>query len=225
MKTSTQIRALAGVQARKVQSTTPSGKTRAILTADQAVAIFKIKLSNQTANKSQTLGPCLVARAFGVSEKAVRDIWNYRTWLRETRRFDPAFTKPGLSHHDLMINDTSSAINSNDAVSHTRPSRPLSLSNTENLASVSIPSTDIPGNVAWWERVQAQCGDGGHGSQKTIGFSLLNGDGRAWWVAEEAPLPQSSRADDPFHDDWRYWPQEGESKTPQCVPSVSHNET
>jgi hypothetical protein len=70
-------------------------KTRAILTDEQAIRIYQIKLDSQTASISvedRTLNfrAGVVARAFGVSDKAIRDIWKGRTWLRETMHLDPA---------------------------------------------------------------------------------------------------------------------------------------
>ena len=69
-------------------------KARAVLTAEQAVMIFQIKLSNQALTKRQRISLCSVARSYGVSEKAVRDIWKGRTWLRETTRIDPGRPLP-----------------------------------------------------------------------------------------------------------------------------------
>jgi hypothetical protein len=46
----------------------------------QAVTIFQAKTSAVTADE--------VATVYGVSEKAIRDIWNGRTWSRETWHLD-----------------------------------------------------------------------------------------------------------------------------------------
>jgi hypothetical protein len=55
-------------------------KPRAVLIESQVVAIFQIKATNSSATS--------VARAYGVSEKAVRDIWTARTWAAETWHLD-----------------------------------------------------------------------------------------------------------------------------------------
>ena len=55
-------------------------KPRARLAANDAVDIFVLKQSGVQATK--------VARNYGVSEKAVRDIWTARTWARETWHLD-----------------------------------------------------------------------------------------------------------------------------------------
>jgi len=55
-------------------------RARAKLTEDDAVSIFMVKLERQTKATHA------VASLYGVSEKAVRDIWNGRTWARTTSR-------------------------------------------------------------------------------------------------------------------------------------------
>ena len=72
-------------------------KTRAILTDEQAGRIYQIKLDSQAASillpssseRALVFRAGAVARAFGVSDKAIRDIWKGRTWLRETMHLDP----------------------------------------------------------------------------------------------------------------------------------------
>ncbi len=63
-------------------------KTRRILTLQQAVHIFKMKLHQS--NPSSRGTAAVISKSFGVSEKAVRDIWTGRTWVRETMHLDPA---------------------------------------------------------------------------------------------------------------------------------------
>ncbi len=73
-------------------------KTRAILTDEQAVRIYQIKLDSpgRTPPSPAAFAHALdsraraVARAFGVSDKAIRDIWKGRTWFRETMHLHPA---------------------------------------------------------------------------------------------------------------------------------------
>ena len=55
-------------------------KPRAILSEEQVIAIFQARASAMTTTKMATI--------YGVSEKAVRDIWKGRTWARETWRLD-----------------------------------------------------------------------------------------------------------------------------------------
>ena len=72
-------------------------KTRAILSEAEAIQIFLIKLEND-ANKWNVprRSATEVARHFGVSDKAVRDIWMGRTWFHELIHLDPErATMPG----------------------------------------------------------------------------------------------------------------------------------
>jgi hypothetical protein len=57
-----------------------TSKPRARLSVAQVIAIFKAKASASIATRLATI--------YGVSEKAVRDIWTGRTWSRETWRLD-----------------------------------------------------------------------------------------------------------------------------------------
>jgi hypothetical protein len=76
----------AGLQAARIEirmnpSPMPSAsKPRARLSVDQVLTIFQARASASTATK--------VATVYGVSEKAVRDIWKGRTWSRETWHLD-----------------------------------------------------------------------------------------------------------------------------------------
>ena len=57
-----------------------ASKPRARLSEEQVIAIFQAKTCAASATK--------VATVYGVSEKAVRDIWKGRTWSRETWHLD-----------------------------------------------------------------------------------------------------------------------------------------
>ena len=59
-----------------------AGKHRARLTETNVIAIFQSKTSGAQATS--------IGRAFGVSEKAIRDIWMGRTWAKETWHLEPS---------------------------------------------------------------------------------------------------------------------------------------
>jgi hypothetical protein len=73
-----------GFQPEHVLHTLPNRapKPRAILKKSQVITIFQLKHNLLSATK--------VARSYGVSEKAVRDIWTSRTWATETWHLDPS---------------------------------------------------------------------------------------------------------------------------------------
>lgn len=66
-------------------------RKRAVLTVDQAAEIFNLRVpfclsTSQTArDRLFTSRSITVSRKYGVSPKAVRDIWNKRTWRHATR--------------------------------------------------------------------------------------------------------------------------------------------
>ena len=167
-------------------------KARAVLTAEQAVMIYQIKPSNQALTKRQRISLCSVARSYGVSEKAVRDIWKGRTWLRETTRIDPG--------------------------------RPLPAA-LRSLAS-ALATDQVSNAAAWWDKdqttsyanaglatacvIDAEVLVTGNTTRR-IGSGWIGCGGRPWSTDAAAPLPESSRTDDPFHDDWRYWPDQESS--------------
>ena len=203
-------------------------KTRAILSSEQAIEIFKIKLTNQTATRSQPLSPCVVARAYGVSEKAVRDIWNGRTWLRETMHLDPimaARLRPPRCLHLCVdqgkadgsdpskpnLDASSSAADLSPASARFKfPSTPQACPHAASFVSTA---NHAGRRGAWWDAVTALCPAAQQESALQRPSSVvathrcLRGD-RHDSSAESAPLPESSCADDPFHDDWRYWPEQ-----------------
>ena len=59
-----------------------SGKHRARLTEAEVICIFQAKTTPVQASS--------VARAYQVSEKAIRDIWTGRTWAKETSHLNPS---------------------------------------------------------------------------------------------------------------------------------------
>mmetsp|Transcript_7369 Transcript_7369/g.22515 ORF Transcript_7369/g.22515 Transcript_7369/m.22515 type:complete len:234 (+) Transcript_7369:82-783(+) len=71
--------------------------TRRILTAEQAVEIFKLKEFISDGTKGASVP---IARQYGVSPKTIRDIWNRRTWMDAT--------VPFLSDEDAKLQEMSS---------------------------------------------------------------------------------------------------------------------
>ena len=197
-------------------------KTRAILTAEQAIDIFKIKISGPAAIRQQ-LSPSKVARAFGVNEKTVRDIWKGRTWFRETMHLDPArvITAASLRPPGRPRFNTSLTLEMQTTIpkpKHAAEGTSSSSTFFENdLAPASAAAAERPPNAfAVGDRLQAAAAHTDVAFTPLCAFSLndktdfnsLGGRLQLWSAVEAAPLPESSRADDPFHDDWRYWPQQ-----------------
>ena len=66
--------------------TLESRKTRAKLTEADALDVFHCK--------THLMSAASVSKKYGVSEKAVRDIWTGRTWSKETWHLDASRSKP-----------------------------------------------------------------------------------------------------------------------------------
>ena len=60
----------------------PAMKPRAKLAASDAIEIFSLRRSEVQATK--------LAHIYGISEKAIRDIWTARTWATETWHLEPS---------------------------------------------------------------------------------------------------------------------------------------
>ena len=196
------------------QNSVQACKTRMILSPEEAIKIFKIKISNQKSSKGEQVISRMVAREFGVSDKAIRDIWKGRTWLRETMHLDPAHVvmaarlrPPGRPRGDVHALDPGPDITSafafryrmDNLASHVpdrRPFQPIPI--TRAAPSPYTSPSEAPtfehhdaNSPAWFDSVHQS--DYRSGSRTTRP------------AAEAAPLPESSRADDPFHDDWGHW--------------------
>ena len=61
-------------------------KPRAILNKEKVIEIFQMSLT--TSSDAAKPSAALVSRAYGVSEKTIRDIWTGRTWHEETQPLD-----------------------------------------------------------------------------------------------------------------------------------------
>lgn len=149
-------------------------RTHAILTAEQAVEIFKIRDESVGKRKCPAR---IVGKSYGVSEKAVRDIWNGRTWYKETMSLDPArvgmpmrLRLPGRPRGCAGKKATKKVFNRKNQANHVPDSAVKSAGGSREVDSIWPSIEQIP---------------------------LVS--------APVQPLPSSSRLDDPFHDDWQYW--------------------
>ena len=211
------------VEEHQLPSSIQACKTREILNVEQAIAIYKIKMSYATAASCKNFGPCSVARAFGVSEKTVRDIWKGRTWLRETMHLDPTrvvmaaqlrgpgrprlksrFTEQNVARFSKSTNPQKT-IGDLDTRKETKPTDFMFLPSAEETLATAVSQ---PSQIfAWWDQVPAKCRADREDSRNSLTNAMIDCFCCCEpWSAESAPLPESSCADDPFHDDWRYWP-------------------
>jgi hypothetical protein len=180
----------------------------ALLTAEQAVHIYQLKFVTAR-SRSQGARAAAVGQSFGVSEKAVRDIWSGRTWQDKTKHID-AEHMPEEKHEiplsgqggDMALNQ--SAVSA--SVSSVGPGR-----NKSSTAPITRS----------FHILQHICGDDAcEGSSSNcptpsalaspVKLKMSQAPAALPWDSASCPetaepLPPQSRADDPFHDDWPHW--------------------
>jgi hypothetical protein len=172
-------------------------KTRAILTEDQAIAIFRTKLLNDSQFPPNRVSASDVSQQYGVNEKTIRDIWKGRTWLRETVHLDPSLISlcaklnlPGRPKGPKGMQGVESD-------THTKTGRKISPNNdgiTSSSVYLKIINHDEQSSNATIEN-PIPC------AVNLQGASQLN---------DEFIFTFSSGLQDPFHDDWPFWPKAGE---------------
>ena len=64
--------------------------TRAVLTKAQVLQIFDLKKERAPFADKGGRSTADIAKLYGVTEKAIRDIWTARTWFRETLPLEPS---------------------------------------------------------------------------------------------------------------------------------------
>jgi hypothetical protein len=175
-----------------------------ILTAEQAVHIYQLKFVTAR-SRSQGARAATVGQSFGVSEKAVRDIWSGRTWQDKTKHIDAEHKNEiPLSGQggDMALNQSAGSA----AVSSVGPGR-----NKSSTAPITRN----------FHVLQHICGDDaceGSSSNRPkpsplasqVNMKMSPAPAASPWCSTSypetaEPLPPQSRADDPFHDDWPHW--------------------
>ena len=64
--------------------------TRAVLSKAQVLQIFAYKIESASVSRQTSKSTAQIAKSYGVTEKAIRDIWTGRTWFRETLHLEPS---------------------------------------------------------------------------------------------------------------------------------------
>jgi hypothetical protein len=151
-------------------------KPRAVLSRAEAIEIFLCKLARATAHPPAP-SAAAVARAFDVSEKAVRDIWKGRTWANETAAIA---SLPVLN------------------------CRPHEAAGAPAIPGI-CPAAEPVGNSSAACGGTPAGGGSGDGSDDGSG-ALRAGDG-GWFFepAGTACGGGGRECADPFHDDWPHW--------------------
>jgi hypothetical protein len=185
-------------------------KTRTILTKQQALDIFKVRLFNDSSAAGGRVGARRLAEQYLVNEKTIRDIWSGRTWYRETlhldprRKLDPKRLKaPGRPRGYTSRREVQKPEESGDTLP--RRNKPT---NQQRHARYDEQSAALAGDVT------------GIVQQLKMSEPVANNFFRAALIGfgephryepdesesfeEVNPLPISSNPEDPFHDDWQH---------------------
>eukprot|EP00292_Cryptomonas_paramecium_P020706 CAMPEP_0113684422 /NCGR_PEP_ID=MMETSP0038_2-20120614/13996_1 /TAXON_ID=2898 /ORGANISM="Cryptomonas paramecium" /LENGTH=185 /DNA_ID=CAMNT_0000604173 /DNA_START=50 /DNA_END=604 /DNA_ORIENTATION=+ /assembly_acc=CAM_ASM_000170 len=178
-------------------------KAKVKLSAQQARQIYAIqaaKAMQKHAIFQRELSAAAVARQFGVTEKAVRDIWKGRTWRREIEAHG---CLENGNDESAMCCDSEEPIRGDDMSPCSCSSPP-----SDELSSPTC-CTDSQHKCHNVKLEQIACADAEcevSGGQKGLQI----------WEAESHPLNSSNTSgtrhcpeklpdNDPFHNDWPYW--------------------
>ena len=162
-------------------------KPRAKLSETQVIMIFQAKACSSSAS--------VVAAVYGVSEKAVRDIWTGRTWSRETHHLDAS--------RQLHPRKTGRPIGSRDR--HPRKRNPISPDEQSTSRGSSA-------------QVHLQSSSGDAFEQDTL-QTPLNQLQAGWCVSDSATESVSGRLEDPSA-----WPCfSGQTAAWQASPEIRYS--
>jgi hypothetical protein len=180
-------------------------KTRTVLTEEQAVDIFKVKMINETLGKLEIVRACDLATKYRVNEKTIRDIWKARTWSRETLHLDPARTTCPDKLPGRPRGSTDKKQRTRQAVSRKRP---LTRAEQDAGGLARTGECDLERRRPADVDSQTDSSGGESGSAGSAAgrrpISPAGGRGRREMCCAES-LPASSSREDPFHDDWAHW--------------------
>ena len=156
---------------------------RAILSQEQAIQIYQ-RLQRKISDANDFSTAKLMAHTYGVSVKTIRDIWNRRTWTKETQHlWGPTDTRKIRRKKIAASPKTSS-----DKIFSEHQFDPSCILNRPVYHLAPADTSDNYENAS--RRVFDQCSE------------------RDCPVPQQA-IPNAQRfdfhAEDPFHDDWPYW--------------------
>ena len=204
---------------------------RAVLSCDQVINIFRLRNGTCSATGSMRggVGATIVARFFGVSSKTVRDIWVGRTWYRATQHLDPLRDdaserlqkrpgrpkgakdrKPRTRKFQAVDKDGKAKAESE------RRDGPLPADSSSGTIENSQPSPHLigPGGIQPWQYHTNACCCGGthlhqidalnYPAQWPLSTAAHAGDLQSF--LSRVDVQPSSSFEDPFHNDWAFWP-------------------
>ena len=171
-----------------LDETSPNARrSRSILSQNQVIEIFGWKFTADYA--SGKVRAAVVAKQYGVTAKAVRDIWVGRTWYRETHHLDPS--RPDTAKRLMR------------KIGRPKGARDLK-PRTKKIIDGTSKSRD---EISCDKLRKLQLAELAAASLHLASNSSLPVDSRARMDATEYVLSEELSANfaDPFHGDWPYW--------------------
>ena len=169
-----------------------TAKPRARLTVNDVLNIFRCKQSSMQATT--------VANMYGMSEKAIRDIWTARTWARETWHLEPSRTLV-LKQAGRPRGSTDSRPRQKKQLMHKKRlskemSKRQAQAGDQPFADECRPANTSAANIYFFQapKIDQQCDSG-----DTEGSCLQSLDEQLDGWDSGVCAPDNS---DPFEDDW-----------------------
>ncbi len=170
-------------------------RQRNVLTKTQAIEIFMLR-NGKTVDTTVCLkNASSVAKRYGVSPKAVRDIWIGRTWYRETFFLEPQRADAG----ERLTRRIGRPKGKKDSVLRKR--RDWLFPST----SYQLTTTEHGSPLRWKHSDNQEKTDDMHTSafpDRSIKKQTIIAEANLIY----APIStEASNFGDPFHDDWHHW--------------------
>jgi hypothetical protein len=182
----------------KAPTNNPRFRPRAILTEAEAVEIYQCQRTKPMRfrfDPALTGKTSAVAKKYNVSPKAVRDIWNRRTWTMETQHLWSDFDKPmvrGSKLNDGRFGNPQSRSSSSDSTSNT-----TSDSSDHLLELYASHMNAVEFTKTIYDETHQRLRSTSWSPAPSI---YVCEDERGW------ELPGCLEVtDDPFHEDWPFW--------------------
>jgi hypothetical protein len=198
---------------------------RALLTEREAVEIYLCRKSSSSGHKVSTNA---LSKKYNVSPKAIRDIWNRRTWAPETRHLWTDGERPMIREKKSKISFSPSEKPANNFLPYhqtgygstkqplpnTRQDRSegqvpffpcdICIDNWKQHPStpkslLQLPDTNIP-----WRAVLEPAHSCNEWFRDALTMPHLLSTTNCGAASHDAAFPAAAR-DDPFHSDWPHW--------------------
>ena len=180
---------------------------KVILTSTQAVQIYNMKITAHCKLETNPKLPTAsIAKLFGVSPKTVRDIWNGRTWYRETLLLDPSRADAA----ERLMRRSGRPKGAKDKRQRARRQvgggQPTSFC-CARPGDINMSDAEYPGHAGQAVASAVSC-SANYLAMSKVNYHMVH-NLPAMGTNEKALhwLATAVGCTDPFHDDWPHWKQ------------------